>query len=1624
MSMQQPLQFLPSPYYSYDGWSSFCNLPEDWGPTSNKRFDLTLCFEFSVLFGALSISAILLFTSRIAYLKSQCKPHGLGRTAWIYWPTQICMGTAGLLAAANAAWIILQSENPSSAQIVGFLAMGCAWLLALFLNSFEHQYSIRSSDFIFSFYIVAISVLIIHARTLYFLSTSWPQAFSQLEFVKVMIGTLALGFIFEAWPRGNTQAQRASTMPIFEKANLFSQLTWGFYQPIISLSMRRALTMEDIVNQAPSFVLTQEAHAKFDLYWTRSLQKTRRMQARGLVHTPSLFRTILRAELAHGPAMVVLRLSRALANYMVPALLSLLLAYFQDIQRESASQVGRNDTRSDDKSWLGSSQGKNDGDEGHGDDRLAHGLFLVAAMFVASIANSLLLVATRRYFLTMGLEIRTALTSMVYRKSLRLSPGARQKSATGAIINHMSIDADQWTEGPIFLTMGISIPAEIAIGLWLLYQLLGWSAWVGLVTMIAISPLQIWRARVFGKMEREKWSHTDERIRLATEALSAIKIIKLYTWESALLQKILAVRKLELGVLKRIGIVQAIMSIIFSSSTAIICLATLSVFATWGGPAFTPGELTPQVVFVSMTLFAMLKTPISSLTNSTTAIVSLMVSTKRIQDFLLQEEIDLGAIVRVTDVSTIQPEAPALEMENATFSWARDSPSINDDSDLAEERARETQELLSESRQEDGGDRQNATLIPTLQDITLAVDRGSLIAVVGRVGQGKSSLLSAIIGELYKSQGFVRTLGRIAYVPQQAWILNSTLRENILFGHDFDEERYTRIVRACGLDPDIEMLPAGDLTEIGERGINLSGGQKQRVSLARAAYDNADIYLLDDPLSAVDAHVDHHLWTELIGPNGLLRGKTRLLVTHGIAHLKDMDRIVLLKGGRVAEDGEFEELMARGQIFYQLINEYSVAHKTKIAAQAELDNTLRIESAATTDSNITKDNDIHSQASTTAGTIVGATIDKKKRTKPDTNAKLIEAEKFEIGGLHKSVVMGYISALSIKYAVLVVGLHALAQLCLVSTNLWLKHWISLTETARKPKDQGAPSLRFFIFIFTMLTLAHVATCILLFWIAFAVARIRASEHLHQELMTRIMRLPPAFFDTTPLGRIINRVSSDMASIDGRLPSRLFEATLQAISLIASLAIVAATTPIFLIALPFIFFAYYIIQRCYLQASQVCKRIFQVTKSPIFQHFQETLAGVSTIRAMGLQHRFTEANAEKCDTHANAFVAYGYCTRWVEIQMQFMGCLIMLIASTWFVLSASKGVDHGNDTRGIDAATAGLALSFAMNISQALIYFTQAYCDLYTDLICVERVQELTQMKTEAPLWTEVNSEAGKAIALKQWPPKEGAITFVNYSTRYREGLDLVLRHVSFGVKGGEHIGIVGRTGAGKSSLTLALFRMVEAANSYWARASDNSSFASERDQQVGDVDNMDGGRIEIDGVDISTLGLADLRPHLAIIPQEPVLFAGSVRENLDPFQEQEDAILWEALERSHLKASISALPGGLSYTVAQNGENFSVGQRSLICLARALLRKSKILILDEATSAVDVETDELIQRTIRSEFKDRTILTIAHRIKTVMDSDRILVLEQGNVVEYDSPKVLVRDEGSLFYKLAKQAGEL
>ncbi|KAG0197883.1 Multidrug resistance-associated protein 1 [Mortierella sp. GBA30] len=1488
------------------------------------------------------------------------KPHSLGRTNIIYWPTQFFMlaSVAALIARAS----LLNKMDYAPATMLSTICLILAWISAIFLNYFQHQQEYRSSDYIFSLYFFSLIASAINIRTMSLLGQNDQDQFK--AFI-AFFGLNTIGFIFEAWPRGRTEVQRKSGASRFEKANLFSRLSFNYLQPIISQGFKEPLAAKDIVGMMPRRIKTEFSHELLSQKWNKAVE-TAKTKGDGR-EKPSLFWTIMATYGWNWVPIMIFRIVASTLTYVLPTLLNQLLGFIGSYNTPTPQPVEL-------------------------------GVILAFGMFFASILNSFFMAQYFQETMNLGVEARTALIAMIYRKSLRLSSAAKQKSTAGEINNHMSVDAERWPDAITFMPMFISIPYELAIALWLLYQQIGWSVFIGLATILLMMPVQGLVARLFTKAKSQKLEAMDQRIRLMNEILSGIKIVKLYGWEDSFRERVAVFRNRELSMLRRIGTVFSFMSIMFQSMPLLVALVSFSVYASVGGPNFSQGDINPQKIFVSISLFGMLNRPIGMLSHIIAQTIGVTVATGRIQKFLLAEEV-AGSATESIKTLPEDPTVPVVEIKDAVFAWETEGPEIESEK---EKRKREKMEAKKQKQLEKEARKAGKPIPekpvpvekdygPTLTNINLTITRGDLTAVVGRVGQGKTSLLNAIIGDMYKRQGSVKVYGRMAYVAQQAWIVNATLRENIVFGNEFDQARYDHILMACGLLPDIEMLPAGDQTEIGERGINLSGGQKQRVSLARAAYENADVYLLDDPLSAVDAHVDQHLWEHLIGPNGLLNGKTRILVTHAIHHLEQADQIVVIKDGEISETGKYDDLMEAHKAFYQLIKDYSVNEGKKRKNNKE--------KGERDDDDTDDDTDGSTQDGDEKET-------KALAVKKDDKAELVAEEKMVHGSVGWSVYTIYARAASYKYALLVVCLYVVGQGLQIGTNVWLKYWTSVA-------GEGRHTVGEFLGVYAALVASFMVMNVTVTYIAMVRAAVRASTRLHEGLLAKIMRLPMSFFDTTPLGRIVNRFSSDIFSVDELTPWNFINVFVCSTSVLGTIVVIATTTPVFLAIVPPLVVVYLLVQSFYIRSSRALKRIDSVSKSPIYQHFSETLAGVTTIRALAANDRFIADNAVKADIAANAYFSWVVTNRWLQIRLEGLGSIVVLAAALFAVLSRNS----------LNSANVGLALSYALSVTQDITWLVRSYCDLNNQLVAVERVDEYSNKNPEAPAETD-------APLPENWP-QQGLVEFKNYSTRYREGLDLVFKNISFTVQPGEKVGIVGRTGAGKSSLTLALFRIIEAANSYWAKASHNGADLDSdptKKDEITDLEKInieeDGGSIWIDGIDISTVGLTYLRQHLAIIPQDPTLFVGTVRDNLDPFDELQDAELWEALERAHLKDHISSLAGGLSFKVSQNGDNFSVGQRSLICLARALLRKTKILILDEATAAVDVETDELIQRTIRKEFKDRTILTIAHRIKTVMDSDKILVLEKGSIAEFEAPATLLQRPDSLFFSLAQQAGEI
>lgn len=1193
-------------------------------------------------------------------------------------------------------------------------------------------------------------------------------------------------------------------------------------------------------------------------------------------------------------------------------------------------------------------------------DPLWMGFFYAALMFGASFTESILNNQYEYNLAVLGTKMRSAVLDAVYQKALRLSADAKNKYTTGQIVNLMSVDAQKISDFILFINVSWSSPLQIGIAVYLLWQQLGIATLAGTAFMILLVPFNAWITSMWRKTQADLMKKKDNRSKLINEVLCGIKVIKLYGWEDSFTHQIRDIRAEESAQLKKQSYYLSVVTFTLNAAPIFVALISFLTYTLID----SSNMLTASKAFVSLALFNTIRQPLTTFPFFIQFATMYFVSCKRLNEYLNSEEADLEMIKREKDKEN------AIVVEGGKFKWSKDPASPI-----------------------------------TLPNISLNIPHNKLIAIVGRVGSGKSSLLSAILGDMYKLSGSVNVCGSMAYVPQVAWIQNATMKKNILFTSEYDETRYKEVLAGAALEADISILAAGDETEIGEKGINLSGGQKQRVSLARAVYANSDIYLFDDPLSAVDSHVGQHIFDKVIGPNGMLKNKTRVLVTHKIHLLPFVDMIIVMKDGIVSESGTYHELLGQKGDFADFLIEYfagaeavdlnleggedlellnevkskllpeierrrSTLHSSDIQTP-ELGTSIKSEHAfEISNGHVSKTGSVSSPLQTSKAT------GNESVEKSDVAGKnLTEDEKIHVGGVTWSVYIEYFKAAG----------FLLCSFCLltgftsngfnIASSLWLSEWSRDGSDPVKFNDTDLRNLRLRVY-------AAYGICeACLFFVSnllVFLGVLRASSVLHNRMLFHVMRGPMAFFDTTPVGRILNRFTKDIDGLDTAMRFNIRSCLTAFYKVVVTIIIISIQTPIFLAPVVPLGIVYIIIQVFYVRTSRQLRRIESNTRSPMYSHFSETVTGSTSIRAFGATEQFIEDFEYRNDTNCVSMLLSIAVTRWLALRLEFIGNIVV-------VLSAILGFTSSNS----DPATTGLSVSYALMVTAQLGWLVRGAAELENNLVAAERVIEYTKFPIEAaPRIEETKPD-------DSWPTK-GVVEFQKYSTRYRPGLDLVLKNISFRTKNSEKIGIVGRTGAGKSSLTLALFRLIEPAS----------------------------GSIIIDGVDISKLGLLDLRTKLTIIPQDPVLFTGSLRMNLDPFNEQTDDHIWEVLTLAHLKQFVSTLDGGLDHQVAEGGDNFSVGQRQLVCLARALLRKSKILVLDEATAAVDLETDALIQKTIQSEFSDCTILTIAHRLNTVLDYDRILVLDQGKVAEFDSTNILLNDPNSIFHSMAENAGIL
>uniref|UniRef100_A0A8C3HDZ5 MRP2 protein n=1 Tax=Chrysemys picta bellii TaxID=8478 RepID=A0A8C3HDZ5_CHRPI len=1117
------------------------------------------------------------------------------------------------------------------------------------------------------------------------------------------------------------------------------------------------------------------------------------------------------------------------------------------------------------------------------------GYLYALLLFVTALVQSICLQQYFQLCFLLGMTLRTALMAAVYKKALTVSNATRKEYTHGETVNLMSADAQRFMDLTNFIHQLWSAPLQIALSIVFLWWELGPSVLAGIGVMVLLIPINAVLATKARSIQMKNMKNKDQRMKIMNEILSGIKILKLFAWEPSFERQVGEIRVRELKGLLHFTYLQAFSIFIFSCAPFLVSVASFAVYVM----VDEKNVLDAQKAFTSISLFNVLRFPMAMLPIVISSLVQTSVSTERLERYLGSGDLDPSAIRR--------------------------DPS-----------------LLSAAL--------SPTQISRPSRVTLDIKPRRLVAVVGAVGSGKSSLVSAVLGEMENLKGHINIQGSVAYVPQQAWIQNATLKDNILFGSELDEARYQRVVEACALLPDLKLLPGGDLTEIGEKVLALGiGGGRERV---------------------------------------VLGGTTRILVTHSVSFLPRTDEIVVLVAGAVSEQGSYSTLLANGGAFAQLLSTYGNQEGNTPEGEA----TGMRACAGPRVSFIQVGTVPPRECCTLTPRGVGIPTPAQSRglhpvPHLQQGPPAPAASGRELGTCQMAARVISRQWSRLRAGVCVTGdgdsplfiTYVAQYAAFVGSNLWLSDW---TDDSLRYWNQTYPTSQRDMRIGVFGALGTAQAAFLLAGALLATrGTIRASRMLHQQLLSNILRVPMSFFDTTPTGRIVNRFAKDIFTVDETIPMSFRSWLTCFLGIISTLLMICLATPYFaLIIIPLGIF-YFFLLRFYVSTSRQLRRLDSVTRSPIYSHFGETVSGLSVIRAYGHQERFLQHNDRIMDMNQKSVYSWIVSNRWLAVRLEFVGNLVVFFAALLAVITRDS----------LGSGIVGLSISSALNITQTLNWLVRMTSELETNIVAVERVHEYTEVENEAQWVTEQRPPPG-------WPSK-GEIQITDYQVRYRPGLELVLHGLTCDIRSTEKVGVVGRTGAGKSSLTNCLFRILEAA----------------------------GGKIVIDGVDISTIGLHDLRQSLTIIPQDPVLFSGTLRMNLDPFDQYADEEIWKALELAHLKTYVLDLPERLSHQVSEAGENLSVGQRQLLCLARALLRKSKILILDEATAAVDLETDHLIQTTIRSEFANCTVLTIAHRLHTIMDSNRVMVLQAGRIVEYDSPERLLQQQG-LFSTMAKNAG--
>ncbi|XP_044137449.1 ATP-binding cassette sub-family C member 9 isoform X2 [Bufo gargarizans] len=1231
---------------------------------------------------------------------------------------------------------------------------------------------------------------------------------------------------------------------------------------------------------------------------------------------------------------------------------------------------------------------------------------LAVLLFLALILQRTFLQASYYVTIETGVNFRGGLLAMIYNKILKLSTSnmSMGEMTLGQINNLVAIETNQlmWF---LFLCPNLwAMPVQIIMGVILLYKLLGVSALVGAAVILLLAPVQYFIATKLAEVQKNTLDYSTERLKKTNEILKGIKLLKLYAWENIFCSSVEETRMKELTSLKTFAL-HTSLSIFMNA--AIPIAAVLATFVTHEYVEST--TLTPANAFASLSLFHILVTPLFLLSTVVRFAVKALVSVQKLNEFFTSDEI--------RDDSARNGDSPAL-LDACRKHPGIHSRAINRKQPLRYQLDRYEQsprrQIRSPGSEEAAIKVYNGyfswgTGLATLSNINIQIPTGQLTMVVGQVGCGKSSLLLAILGEMQSLEGRVcwnklppesdwgtdelfsvgesdpspddddsKNRYSVAYAGQKPWLLNATVEENITFGSPFIKQRYKAVTEACCLQPDIDLLPFGDQTEIGERGINLSGGQRQRICVARALYQNTSIVFLDDPFSALDIHLSDHLMQE-----GILKflqedKRTVVLVTHKLQYLTNADWIIAMKDGFVLREGTLKDIQNNDNELYEHWKTLMNRH------DQELEKVIHMQDTEADQATLERKTLRRAMYSREAKAHQIEEEGDEEEEEEDEEDEMSTALRLRTKMPWKTC-WRYLTSGGYFLLFLMVFSKLLKHSVIVAIDYWLVRWTAPSQNVSRDSynmtaGKNADDRTYYVMGFCILSASGIALCLItsltVEWLGHT-----AAKNLHDNLLKKIILAPIRFFDTTPLGLILNRFSADTNIIDQHIPPTLESLTRSTLLCLSAIGVISYANPMFLIALLPLGVAFYFIQKYFRVASKDLQELDDNTQLPLLCHFSETAEGLTTIRAFRHESRFKQRMLELTDTNNLAYLFLSAANRWLEVRTDYLGACIVLMAA---VTSITSGLTFGL-TSGINSGIVGLGLTYALTVSNYLNWVVRNLADLEVQVGAVKKVNSFLNIESEPYEGT---------MDLQQVPddwPKNGEIKISDLCVRYESNLKPVLKHVKAYIKPGQKVGICGRTGSGKSSLSLAFFRMVDIFD----------------------------GKIIIDGIDISKIPLHTLRSRLSIILQDPVLFSGSIRLNLDPECKCTDDRLWEALDIAQLKNLVKSLPGGLDAMVTEGGENFSVGQRQLFCLARAFVRKSSILIMDEATASIDMATENILQKVVMTAFADRTVVTIAHRVSSILEADLVLVFSEGILLESDSARTLLSNPDGLFTFLVK-----